>query len=257
MNKKGLSTEEKAKIIKEKLKNKDIFTISDVEPLLNEKKSTLYWTLWNLVEKGYLSRVSKGLYSIYEKKESISPILSKIGKKIIRILEGSGYNFFISGLDILSVFMEHVPERFPVLLFVEKKGIDAIIDLLTENGIDTVSNVKKDILFTLSRFYSTKEIVLVYPTNEFKYSRNGKASIEKAFVDIYYEVTRKEYPLSLQELARIYLNISRRIRLDINRIIKIASRRNLHSDIRYIIENKRISKKAIEFVRIINSLGNT
>lgn len=256
MKTKRLRIEEKVRIIKNNLKNKDVFTISDVEPLLNKKRSTLYWTLWNLVEKGYLSRVGKGLYSLYEKKEPVSPIISKTGKKVIKILEGSGYQFFISGLDILSVFMEHIPERFPVILFVERNSINEIVDLLIENGIDALPNVKEDIFSILRQLYSAKEIVLVYTTNEFKYSNKGRASIEKAFVDIYYEVTRKGYPLSLQELARIYLNMRRRIRLDTNRMTKIASRRSLHYDIRYIIENRQISEKAVEFVKIINSIEN-
>jgi len=256
MKTKRLSIDEKVRIIKSNLKNKDVFTISDVELVLNEKRSTLYWTMWNLVGKGYLSRVGKGLYSLFEKKEPVFPILSKTGKKVIKILEESGYQFFISGLDILSVFMEHIPERFPVILFVERNNINEIVDLLIENGIDTLTNLKGDTLSILRQLYSTKEIVLVYKTNEFKYSNKGRASIEKAFVDMYYAVTRKGYPLSIQELARIYLNMRRRIRLDTNRIIKIASRRSIHYDIRYIIENRQISEKAVEFVKIINSIEN-
>ena len=256
MKTKRLSIDEKVRIIKSNLKNKDVFTISGVELVLNEKRSTLYWTMWNLVGKGYLSRVGKGLYSLFEKKEPVFPILSKTGKKVIKILEESGYQFFISGLDILSVFMEHIPERFPVILFVERNNINEIVDLLIENGIDTLTNLKGDTLSILRQLYSTKEIVLVYKTNEFKYSNKGRASIEKAFVDMYYAVTRKGYPLSIQELARIYLNMRRRIRLDTNRIIKIASRRSIHYDIRYIIENRQISEKAVEFVKIINSIEN-
>ena len=61
---------------------------------------------------------------------------------------------------------------------------------------------------------SISEVVLIYHTNEFSYSKNEYASFEKAFVDLYYEVTRRQYPLPIQELVRIYRNMKRRISLD-------------------------------------------
>ncbi|RHQ41053.1 hypothetical protein DWY47_16560 [Ruminococcus sp. AF25-23LB] len=51
--------------------------------------------------------------------------------------------------------------------------------------------------------------VILYTTEDFQYSSEGLASIEKAFVDLYFAITRNGYPLSLQELVRIYQNLSR------------------------------------------------
>ena len=47
-----------------------------------------------------------------------------------------------------------------------------------------------------------------------------------------------DYPLSIQELVRIYLNMRRRMSLNTNRMVKIASRRNIQQDIRHIVEHR-------------------
>ena len=244
--------ERKAGILKRKLGNSESFTVSNAEEVLRGKKSTLYWILWSLAEKGYIQRIGKGLYSFYKKDRKIHPILSRLAERTWSILSEAGYEFFISGLDILSVFMEHIPETFPVLLFVGQHSKDEIVEELSKNNL----NIASDANFSLitRHFSSAKEFVLLYPTVEFTYSENGLASFEKAFVDIYYEVTRNKYPLSIQELARIYINMKRRIPLDTKRLTKIASRRNIHQDIRYIVESRFITEGALKLAEIIHGI---
>lgn len=251
MEHKRKSLEKKAAIITDRLKDKEVFTVSDVESILEEKKSTIYWTLWNLSRNGYIYNIGKGLYSLVKKEETVQPILSHLARKILNILEERGHEFFISGLDILSIFMEHIPETYPVLLFIDKYSIDEVYETLSKNNIDVIIHKKIRDYSTLRQISSINEITLLNSTTVFTYAQRGLASFEKAFVDLYYEVTRRRYPLSLQELVRIYLNMKRRISLNTNRLIKIASRRNIHYDIRYIVENDHITEKAVEFVKIL------
>jgi hypothetical protein len=241
---------EKAEILKIRLKDADTFTVSDAASILDEEKKTIYWTLWKLCELGYFSRIGKGLYAFSEKNEKVEPILSILGQKVRGILDESGYKFFISGLDVLSVFMEHIPESYPVLFFVERNGFNDILELLQDNGIDVIDMKNYP---TISRIYEIKHPVLLNPTNEFQYAEDSIASFEKAFVDTFYEVTRRKFPLPLQELARIFLNMKRRISLNTSRMIKIASRRSIQKDIRYIVENENISKAAYNFVEYLDS----
>ena len=160
------------------------------------------------------------------------------------------YEFFISGLDILSIFMEHVPETYPFLLYGNRYSLDEISKLLSKNNIAVVHrDIRK--YQSMRQIPMLKDMVLLYPTNEFSYAKNGLASFEKSFVDTYYEVTRRKYPLPLQELARIFMNMKRRSSLDTNRLIKIASWRRIDYDIRYIVERDFISDKAIEFVTLL------
>lgn len=236
---------QKAEKLRNELGNLESFPVSSAKEILGERDSTLYWSLWSLAKKSYIKRIGKGLYSFEKKKDQVKPILSAKAKRAWKIIDESGYQFFISGLDILSVFAEHIPEYFPTLLFVDKYSRDDVLTLLSKNDLSAT---------TKADYYknTNKEFILAYATNEFKYSQNGLASFEKAFVDLYYEITRNDYSLPLQELARIYLNMKRRLSFDTNRLIKIASRRNIHYDVRYIVDNEYITPKANEFVKFIH-----
>jgi hypothetical protein len=237
----------KLELLRKGFGHTDSFTISEAESVLGEKMSTLYWTFWNLSRNGYLRKIGKGLYTFQEKAQDIRPVPSPLGTRIAHTLEENGYRFFISGLDILSVFMDHIPESYPIILYADKYSINEIRDLLARDRIIAASQRSMEGLKLVERTGSIEGIVLLYPTNEFSYAQGGFASFEKAFVDLYYEVTRRRYPLSLQELARIFSNMKRRIDLDSGRLIKIGSRRSIQADIRYIVEKDLISERAIEF----------
>ena len=139
MKRKGISLKQKAEIIKSEVKDIGSFTVPEVQSILEEKKSTVYWTLWNLADMGFIKRIGKGLYSFHKKETKVQPIPSKLAKKNWDILIQSGYQFFISGLDILSIFMEHVPENFPVVVFIDKYSFDEVLDLLSKSNINALT----------------------------------------------------------------------------------------------------------------------
>jgi hypothetical protein len=246
-----LKLEDKAALLRERFQDKPDFTISDAASVLQEKQSTLYWTLHKLTQGGYISRTGQGLYSFQNRgAESIQPILSTLASRILNVLGETGHDFFISGLDILTGFMDHVPETYPVLLFVGKSNAEEVADILSRNKINVVPYTNIKDYSAIRRMSSVGELVLLIPTQEFAYAANGLAIFEKAFVDLYYEVSRRNYPLSIQELVRIYLNMRRRMSLNTNRMVKIASRRSIQQDIRYIVEHNAITDAAMEFVNI-------
>ncbi len=248
-----LKLEDKAALLREQFQDKPDFTISDAASVLQEKQSTLYWTLHKLTQGGYISRTGQGLYSFQNRgAESIQPILSTLANRILDALRETGHDFFISGLDILTGFMDHVPETYPVLLFVGKSDAEEVADILSRNKIDVVPYTNIKAYSAIRRMSSVGELALLIPTQEFAYAANGLATFEKAFVDLYYEVSRRDYPLSIQELVRIYLNMRRRISLNTNRMVKIASRRNIHQDIRHIVESDAITNSSREFAQILN-----
>jgi len=247
-----LKLDDKAALLRKRFQDKPDFTISDAASVLQEKQSTLYWTLHKLTNKGYISRIGQGLYSFQNRREeSIQPILSTLASGILNVLRETGHDFFISGLDILAVFAEHVPETYPVLLFAGKSDADEVTNILARNKIDVVPYANIQDYPAIRQMSSIGELALLIPTQEFTYATNGLASFEKAFVDLYYEVSRRDYPLSMQELVRIYLNMRRRMSLNTNRMVKIASRRNIQQDIRHIVEYDAITDAAMEFVNIL------
>ena len=94
--------------------------------------------------------------------------------------------------------------------------------------------------------------VVLYMTENFDFATNGLASIEKAFVDFYYAVTRNGYPVAIQELVRIYENLTRLGNIDKKKMISVAMKRGIQYDIRFIVESKFITEAAMKFVDILN-----
>ncbi len=238
-----------------KLGKNDTFTVSDAVSALEMKETTVRWTLWNLVDFGKIIRLGHGVYSLKPQEKQIArPQLSPLSRKVKSILEESGILFFISGLDILVGYMIHVPEKYPVLAFIEQISIEDAQELLMRQKIDSIISPKINEFEKFRNLPSLGEIVILRKTKEFNYSYEGLAEPEKAFVDLYYEVTRASYPLSLGELGRIYLNMRRRGSLNEKRLSKIAIRRSLHHDIRFILNHKRISGHAFKFTKILKNL---
>lgn len=248
------SFKKKVKHLKKHLIDKKSFTQSDVAEILVVKKSTVNWIMWNLQNQGYLQKVGKGLYTFQtvENQNIVQPILSQNAENILYILSETGYEFFITGLEVLSIFMQHIPESYPLQIFVNKYSLDEILELLRKENIHAIDYSKLRKFTEIEKFGVPDKLVLLSPTREFAFANTGIASFEKAFVDLYFDVTRKKYPLSLQELVRIYLNMKRRLNLDLKRLIKIASRRSIDYDIRYIVNHKRIQPHAYDFVKILD-----
>ena len=95
---------------------------------------------------------------------------------------------------------------------------------------------------------------MIRKTKEMKYQEKNLAEFEKAFFDMYYEITRNNYPLSLQELGRIFVNMKRRIYFDLKKLLKIASRKHLEHEFRLIINYDRINQKAYKFVDYLKEI---
>lgn len=249
------SLKDKLNLLRKELGENSTFSVADAVGILKAKETTVRWVLWNLCDKGKIIRIGKGLYTFRSQVQQKSlPHLSTIAKGAKKIFEEAGFQFFISGLDILSGYMTHVPEKYPVLVFVEKVNIDEANELLKSQKIDSIIGDKISEYKKIYRIFPLNELTILRPTQEFDYSKDGIAEPEKAFVDLYYEVTRASFPLSLEELGRIFLNMHRRIFINEKRLSKVATRRNLHHDIRYILNYKRISPQAFEFAEILKRM---
>ena len=239
----------------EKLKNtlgyKSFFKVEDALDVLKLKKATLYWDLTNMVEQGYLTRLERGKFTFNPNTRNETPITSAFAMKINNILQETGFQYYISGIDILLKHMQHVPDNYPVMLFADKYSKEEIEDVLLKNNIHVISANELKFSNTIVKLNRLNDLVLLYETKNFEFSTEGFATNEKAFVDLYYEITRHEFPLSLQELARIYSHMEMRGVLDKKKLIQAAYDRSLHYDIRLIVEFKHINKAAFKFVNLI------
>lgn len=245
--------ESKFQKITEKLGEQQTFYFDEIERIFPDmKKSYLYWILSKLVEEGYLKRVRNGVYSFNEWKGKRSISISEDAQKIQNILDETGFGYYISGVDILQKYMHHVPERYPIILFIEKGAKEEILSVLKENNFEAVEATQiKDVYEKYVFTGIDTPWVVLYQTESFEFAEDGLATMEKAFVDLYYAVTRNGYPVALQELVRIYENLVRLGNIDRKGLITVADRRGIQYDIRYIVESKFITEDATRFVEIL------
>lgn len=239
--------------IEETLREQTTFYMEDVQAIFPDmKQSSIYWYLSKMVETGYLKRVRTGVYAFNEWKGKIKIPLTEDTKRVQEILDELGFEYFVSGLDVLQRFMQHVPEQYPMILFIEKSAHDEIISYLLDGGFDVVkpSDIHQKYEDTILAGLEKKQII-VYDTENFDYEKDGIATIEKAFVDLYFSITRNGYPLSIQELARVYQNLIRLGNIDKKKLITISSKRNIQSDIRLIVETPYITEEAMQFAMIL------
>ena len=242
----------KYQIILENLGNQQIFYFDEAETLFPDMKKTyLYWILSKLVEEGYLKRIRNGVYTFNEWREKKSISISMDAQKIRDVLDETGFDYYISGVDVLQKYMQHVPEQYPVMLFIEKEAKEEIKTILRSNGFDSVEAIQTKEMYERYSFTGTDTSwVILYQTESFEFAEDGVATIEKAFVDLFYAVSRNGYPLALQELVRVYENLVRLGSIDQKRMITVATRRGIQYDIRYIVESKFITENAKRFVEL-------
>lgn len=217
----------------EELGEQQSFFFDEVQAVFPDmKKSSLYWNLSKLVDGGYLKRIRNGVYAFNEWKDKKSISISGIAERIRDIMDETGFDYYISGVDILRKYMLHVPEQYPVILFIEKEAKDEIKTVLKENDFEVaeplqVREINEKYIYT----GQNAPRVVLYMTENFDFAADGLALLEKAFVDLYYAVTRNGYPVALQELVRIYENLTRLGNIDKKKMISVAMKRGIQYDI--------------------------
>ena len=223
--------------IEQELEGQITFYSEDIRNLFPKmKNATIYWYLCKLVEKGYLNRIRKGVYTINEWKGKNKVVLFAAAQDVALLLK----------------YMQHVPEQYPLILFAEKAAREEVERVLGGAGFRVIEPVKlKEQYETSFLSGDGKPQVVLYVTENFEFCEDNIATTEKAFVDLYFAVTRNGYPVALQELVRIYRNLVRLGNIDRKRMIKAAEKRSIQYDIRFIAESKFITEQALMFVDIL------
>ena len=244
--------EKRYQAIKNGLAGQETFLTDDVAVLFPDmNRNTLNWTLSKLAAEGYIIRVRTGVYAFHSPIEYRILEMSSAAEKIDTMLIETGFGYYISGVDILLRYMHHVPEQYPVILFAEKGARDEITENLRGNGIIVAEALQFRQQYENVVYSGNNGIALLYLTDNFDYAEKGRATTEKAFVDLFYAISRNGYPLSMNEFARMYQNMTRLGAIDKKKMIAAASRRSLQHDIRLIAESSLITDAAFEFAEIL------
>jgi len=212
------------------LHDKELFTVAEALMVWDGKVSTAYWNLVKLTEAGRIKRIQKGTYSFSSAKPKHMPMPSEASERIQYMLQESGFQYYISGIDVLLRFMQHIPDQYPVVVFVEHAAMEEITERLSRSGMTVISGNEYLASQSFIERNDLINLVLLYPTQNFTYAIDGYAINEKAFVDLYFEITRKSYSLSLQELSRIFLNMMEQGAIQRGKLLQAAHERSIRSE---------------------------
>lgn len=221
--------------------------IYDMFPDINKK--TISWRLYDLCKQGKLYRSGHGLYSLSNMDEHLAvgyEYMQKKAQEIYDIVMEYGYEFYVSGLDALVGEVLHVPEQYPVILEIEEDGINEISEVLNAKEFLAVKASEKELLLNLT--LKSKVDVILIPSKNFTLSHENIAIKEKAFVDLYYAVTRVNYGISIQELSRIYENLNRNKMISIAKIKDAAKVVGIADEIGWLLDVKKMLPKVKEFM---------
>ncbi len=218
------------------LTTKEIYAVfSDMNP------RTVSWHLHEELDKGTIVRTAQGRYrlsaGIPEQAERFSNI-PELSRKAHEILAESGYGFYLSGLDCMNGLGFRVDGSYPVVVCAHANDVKDVQLLLMREFDLAITEDENDLLADPSVRNRIQFVVL--RSEDFSLQKDGFAYAEKAFVDLYYAVTRLEYPVPVTELPHI-LSL---IRPNAFRFRRATRDRGLSNELNFLLSYKKDFIKA-------------
>jgi len=212
-------------------------TVRDAKNALGLSKRSVSLILNELVKEGWIVRTGRGTYAFSEKPTPLVSFetLPEASKKIHLALEAGGIQFALSCLDILADYTHIILRRYPHFFWVRTGSEDWAMELVEKAGFTPLRNPNRDQLDTALDLTRANELTVIRKTTIFYAAHNGLASVERALVDLHYEVTRERYPLDPTELMRIYYNTLTTVSLEYPKMLRYAGLRRFRSEIERVL----------------------
>ncbi|MBL7148177.1 MAG: hypothetical protein ISS82_05105 [Nanoarchaeota archaeon] len=232
--------------IKKKFGSKE-FKIGDLCRLLNIKKTSAYCIIRSLGHKNLIVNPLRGIYRLSSSKlikpsKDIEKIRKYLLNKITR-------KFTFTGLSVLESFIHHIPYVIIYHVFVEHGSSEDF-----KNEIKNISNIMVVIEPTLNDInlllnnVDINKLIIIRENNYFYSSKESLASKESAFVDLYFEVTRKKIPFIKTDLEEIFKSLVINNLINYSRLMKYSKERGLKKEI------KKFLQKMSNFVEVPTNL---
>ena len=233
--------EKKLNTLRNSLSHEKQFSVDDVCEVLGSKRSTALWVLSNLSREGRVVRLARGIYTFDEKSRSLRmPRLSAEMTAAIEKLRKEGVSFVMTGLDILLPFVQHQPRRIMHLIYTGVGAGTWAQSLLKESQFTPVLDpTREEIEKILDIIPNGSELIILRDKSSRLASNDSLATLERAFVDLYFEATREFIPFSVQEVALIFLNMSAVISLNTPQMMRYAHDRSITDEIRQIVNSRK------------------
>ena len=205
-------------------------------------KQTVSWHLNQELMKGNIRKAGHGVYEIgthIPEKEERQQNIPELSKAVYECLSQSGYDFYLSGLDCMNGLGFKVDGQYPVIICVRKECLKDVQLLLMREFDLAITEEEKELLGDENLRRRIQFVVL--KSSDFALQKEHFAFKEKGFVDLYYAVTRLEYPLDVAELPHVLSLISP----NAYRFRRATKDRGLSSELDFLLSYNKDFVKAL------------
>jgi hypothetical protein len=233
------------------------FSAKEAFIILNKEKgyprNSVYWILYELVKRNSLVKLGRGVYTFPNNSpvtlahRDLSTHFTVSDKVIVEVISGGlskareklnekGIEFMFTGPSVLTRFHHYMSWRYIHLVYVIEGSGDYSVKILKEAGFLPLLNPKiKEIEIILENI-DGKDLFIIREFSDLEGNLNGRASMERALVDTYFEATRNKIPYSEVEVGRIIINVFREVNIDITKMLHFAERRSVRDEFGTIIK---------------------
>ena len=211
---------------------------------------TVSWHLFDCIKQGIVDRSSHGLYvlssSLPEIKERLANI-SSYSQEIYDFMCSSGFDFYLSGMDCLNGLGVWTQGSLPVIICTRKADVkDVQLELMRHYDLTLIESETSMLADEKARGL-IRSIIL--SSNDFTLQKGHFAFVEKAFVDLYYAVTRMEYPLPIEELPHLLSLFN----INPYRFKRSTKDRHLSSELDFLLSyDKRFLKAFVDYIDLMH-----
>jgi len=208
-------------------------------------KNAVYQVLHELTKEGFLTRLGRGIYIISDRRVAISEGITLSDKITVEVTSGAlmkaeeilgekGIEFMVTGPSTLTRFHHHFPRRLMHLIYVVDGAGEFATKSLEEANLRALLNPNRKEVEMALEVFEERDIFVIREFAKLEGNVNGKACLERALVDTYFETTRNRIPYSELEVGRIIASVFRSERVDIARLLKLAGRRGIKNEVKSI-----------------------
>jgi hypothetical protein len=194
-----------------------------------------------------LTKLGRGLYRIAERQAVQTETLAVSDKLVVTLTSGfliraeevlkeGGVEFMITGPSALLRFVHLLPRRLIHLIYVVDGAGEFATTILREENFRVFLNPKGAEVEMALQAFEDRDIFVVREYAKLAGNVGGRAVLERALVDTYFEATRRRIPFSEVEVGRIMANVFRAGKIDIARLLSLAGRRGVKGEMQSIVK---------------------
>jgi len=228
------------------------FSVKEAASTLEKEKrytkNTVYQVLHKLHKKGCLIKPGRGIYQIplYDSHVDLPAVFNLPDRatveiasdelsKAVEALKEKGIEFMVTGPSSLTRFHHYLSRRYIHLIYVVQGGGEYSLKTLRDADFLALLNpTRKEVETILESF--NEDLFIIREFADLTGNVDGSASLERALVDTYFEVTRTKIPFSEVEVGRIIANAFREEKIDVTHLLHLASRRGIKDEFKALVK---------------------